>query len=186
MSLEIFINEAASVSMAPCAKTISSCAESAANLLPMRAEGQSGEFRDLLGGALGEFGMRVQAGADGGAADGQIVESVEHLFEALDVALEQASPAAEFLADGERHGVLQVGAADLDDVVELLGLGGNGVVHVLYGGNQRVLHALGGGNVHGGRKRVVRRLRHVDVIVGMNRLLRSEYRRRRFRWRGWR
>src|SRR5208282_4537959 len=33
MSLEIFISEAASVCMAPCAKTISSCAESAANLL---------------------------------------------------------------------------------------------------------------------------------------------------------
>src|SRR5579864_7206588 len=33
MSLEIFMNDAASVSSAPCPKTISSCAESAANLL---------------------------------------------------------------------------------------------------------------------------------------------------------
>src|ERR1017187_7282925 len=34
MSLEIFISEAARVSIAPCANTISSCAERAANLLP--------------------------------------------------------------------------------------------------------------------------------------------------------
>src|SRR6266446_8537272 len=33
ISLEIFIKDAASVSKAPCANTISSCAESAANLL---------------------------------------------------------------------------------------------------------------------------------------------------------
>ena len=129
MSFEIFISEAASVSSAPCAKTISSCAESAANLLRMRAEGKSGEFGDLLRGALGKFGMRVQPGADRGSADGQIVKPVEHLLQALDVALQQAGPAAEFLAEGERHGVLQVGAADLHDVVEFLRLGGDRVVH---------------------------------------------------------
>src|SRR5579863_1230152 len=39
MSFEIFISEAASVSIAPCAKTISSCAESAANLLPCERKG---------------------------------------------------------------------------------------------------------------------------------------------------
>ena len=50
--------------------------------IAMRAKRQVGELRDLLGGALGEFGMRVQAGADGGAADGQIVNAVERLLEA--------------------------------------------------------------------------------------------------------
>ena len=39
MSLEIFMNDAARVSIAPCAKTISSCAESAANLLPWERKG---------------------------------------------------------------------------------------------------------------------------------------------------
>ena len=43
----------------------------------MRAEGQAGELGDFLRGAFGEFGMRVEAGADGGAADGEIVEAVE-------------------------------------------------------------------------------------------------------------
>ena len=43
----------------------------------MRAEGKSGELGDFAGGAFGEFGMGVEAGADGGAADGQIVETGE-------------------------------------------------------------------------------------------------------------
>src|SRR5439155_23206827 len=42
MSFEIFMNEAARVSSAPCAKTISSCAESAANLLPCDRKGKIG------------------------------------------------------------------------------------------------------------------------------------------------
>ncbi len=40
MSLEIFISDAASVSIAPCAKTISSCADSAANLLRCERKGR--------------------------------------------------------------------------------------------------------------------------------------------------
>ena len=43
----------------------------------MRAERQAGELGDFLRGAFGEFGMGVEAGADGGAADGEIVEAVE-------------------------------------------------------------------------------------------------------------
>src|SRR4051812_24083958 len=90
-------------------------------LVGMRAEGKSGELGDLLRGAFGEFGMGVESGADGGATDGEVVESVENLLETLDVAIEKIGPATEFLANGERHCVLQVRAADLDDVVEFLG-----------------------------------------------------------------
>ena len=95
----------------------------------MRAEGKSGKFGDFLRGAFGEFRMRVQAGAYGGAADGEIVKPVEDLLQPLDVAIEQTGPAAEFLADGQRDGVLQVGAANLDDVFEFFGLGVNSVAH---------------------------------------------------------
>ena len=41
-------------------------------------------------------------------------------------------------------------------------------------------------DVHRGRERVVRRLAHVDVIVGMNRLLGAELAAEQSRWRGWR
>ena len=142
-------------------------------LVAVRAEGKSGEFGDLLGCALGKFRMRVQPGAYGGSADRQIVESFERLLQALDVALQQAGPAAEFLPDGQGHGVLQMRAANLDDVVKFLRLGGDRIVNGLDRRNQRILHPVGGRDVHRGGKRIVRRLRHVHVIVGMDRLLRS-------------
>src|ERR1051326_2844609 len=116
--------------------------------------------------------MGVEAGTDGSAADREVVETVERLLETLDIAVEEAGPAAELLSDREWDGVLQVRAADLDDGVELLRLGKDGVAHAGDRGDESVFHALGGGNVHGGGKSVVRGLRHVDVIVGMDGLLR--------------
>ena len=43
-------------------------------------------------------------------------------------------------------------------------------------GNEALFHVDGRGDAHGRRKRVVRRLRHVDVIVGMNRRVAAERR----------
>ena len=77
MSLAIFISEAARVFKAPVAKTISSCADRRGEFVGVRAEGQAGELSDFLCGALGEFGVSVEAGAYGGATDGQIVEAIE-------------------------------------------------------------------------------------------------------------
>ncbi len=59
-------------------------------------------------------------------------------------------------------------------------LGPNRVVHRLDGGNQGVLHPLRGRDVHGGGERIVGGLRHVDVVIGMNRLLRSQFAARQF------
>ena len=134
----------------------------------------------FLRGALGEFGVRVQSGADRRAADGQVVKPVQGLLHALDIAMQQACPAAEFLSEGERHGILQVSAADFYDVLEFFSLGCNRIVTALDSGNQRVLHPFRGCDVHGGGEGIVRRLRHVDVIVGMNRLLRSQHAARQF------
>ena len=74
-------------------------------LIGMRTKRQMGQLGNFARGALGEFGMRVEAGAHGGAANGQIVEAVERLFEARDVAFEQAGPASKFLADGQGRGI---------------------------------------------------------------------------------
>src|SRR5229473_1171829 len=124
----------------------------------MRAERQTGELGDFLCGALGEFGMGVEAGADGGAADGEIVEAVEGDGDAAAVAVEKIDVAGKFLAEGERRGVLQMGAADFYDVGEFLGFGVEGVAEILYGGGKRV---VGG-------------LRHIYIVIGMNRLLAAQ------------
>src|SRR6185312_17389287 len=97
----------------------------------MGAEGKPCKFGDLFCRALGEFRMRVQARAYRSPADGEIVKTIEGLLQALDVPLQQAGPAAEFLSESQGHGVLQMGATDLDDIAEFYGLGCNGIVHCL-------------------------------------------------------
>src|SRR5277367_7057844 len=89
----------------------------------MRAEREVGEFGDFLCGAFGEFGMGVEAGADSGPADGEIVEAVESHGDAAAVAVEQIDVAGKFLAEGEGCGVLQMRAADFYNVGKFPGFG---------------------------------------------------------------
>src|SRR5207237_9966964 len=84
----------------------------------MRAEGQPGEFGDFARGAFGEFEMGVEAGADGSAADGEIVEAVESDGDAATIAVKHIDVAGKFLAERERRGVLQVAAGELEEVRE--------------------------------------------------------------------
>src|SRR5882672_2479324 len=95
----------------------------AGEFVGMRTERQAAEFADFARGAFGKFGMRVEASADGGAADGEVVESIQCLSDSVEVAVEQADPAGKFLLHGERCCVLQMGAGDFDDRAELLGFG---------------------------------------------------------------
>src|SRR2546426_380743 len=108
-----------------------------------------------LGGTLRELGMRVQPRSDRGSADGEVVEAVERLLQALDVALQQTGPAAELLPEGQGDGVLQVRAADLYYVAEFLRFGRDRVVNALDRRNQRFLHAFRRRDVHGSRERIV-------------------------------
>ena len=89
----------------------------------------------------------------------------------FEVGVELGDVAREFLAERQRHRVHQVGAADFDDVGELLGLGVQRVAQLLHRGHQQVDDLLGRRDMHRGRKRVVGGLRHIDVVVGMDRLL---------------
>jgi len=90
---------------------------------------------------------------------------------ALDVAVELSDVAGELLAQSERSSILQVGAANLDQVLELLDLLLQSVAQGLEGGQEGVLELDNGGNVHDGREGVVGGGRHVDVIVGVDGLL---------------
>ena len=83
-----------------------------------------------------------------------------------DVLLDGGVKAVELLAERHRHRVLQLGAADLEHVGEFDRLGFEGEGEILQRLDQRR-----GGEDHGepqrGRIGVVGRLRHVDVVVGM-------------------
>src|SRR4026208_91793 len=89
----------------------------------MRSEWLAGEFGNLLGGAFAEFGMSIQSRTDRGAPDGECPQSREHLLQAFQIRVEQRDVAGEFLTQRDRRSVLQVGAANLYDGIELLALG---------------------------------------------------------------
>src|SRR5258708_35167522 len=111
----------------------------------MRAKRQAAEFADLARGAFGEFGMGVESGADSGSADGEVVEAIEGLRHADEVAVEQADPAGKFMFDGERSCVLQMGAADFDDARKFFGFGVESVEKFFYGGEKEARGVRGGG-----------------------------------------
>src|SRR5260370_40346018 len=121
----------------------------------MRTEGETCELGDFAGGSFGKFGMGIEAGADGGAADGEIVEAVEGHGDAAAVAIEHVDVAGKFLAEGERRGVLQVSAADFYDVGELFGFGVERVAKSLDGREQAARGFRGCGEGRGGGRRVV-------------------------------
>ena len=75
------------------------------------------------------------------------------------------------MAKGERHRILQVGAANLHDVLPGLTLRGERLAESLDFRQQSVLDAGGSSNVDRCWEGVVGRLRAVDVIVWMNRLM---------------
>ena len=72
----------------------------------MRSEWKPREFGNFLRSALSELRMRVQACTHCGSANGEVIETTERLFQALDVALQQAGPAAKFLPKRQGHSIL--------------------------------------------------------------------------------
>src|SRR3546814_11620827 len=65
----------------------------------------------------------------------------------------------------QRRRILQMGAADLDDVVPAGGMGGEQAVQMAKRRHQTAGHLARGGDVHCGGEAVIRRLAHVDMVV---------------------
>ena len=137
-------------------------------------EGQAGEGGDLGRGRRRKTRRRVDAGADRRAAERQAIDAAQRLLDALAVVAQHAGVAGPFLSQGERRRILHVGAANLDDVPPGIRLGGDGVAQLVDGRQQPRRHGDRNGDVHRRGKRVVRRLRHVHVIVRMHRRLAAE------------
>src|SRR5262245_13030104 len=115
---------------------------------------------DRLADTAGELRMRVEARADGGAADGELVQAGARHEERVLRGFELRYIARELLSESQGRGVLQVRAADLDDAVEGRGLRGERFLQRLDRGG----HVADGerrGDVHRGGKDVVRRLAEV-------------------------
>jgi hypothetical protein len=132
-------------------------------------EGQTGAVGQLVRHPGAEFRMGVQAGADRGAADRQRMYCRQCCDDGRAGQRELGGVAGEFLAQRQRRGILQMGAADLDDVGEGDRLVGQLRVQRVECRHQRAPDGVGGGHVHGRREHVIRRLAHVHIVVRVQR-----------------
>src|SRR6185295_3004273 len=118
--------------------------------------------------------LGIETGADGGPALRQELYLREDLLQARDSELDLCCIAGELLAEGERRRVLGVRAPDLDDAGPGARLLRQRLVEVLQGRKQPLVDLERTCDVHGRREGVIRGLREVDVIVGIDGLLRSQ------------
>ena len=186
-SLAILVSDAASVFSAPWAKTIASCAASASNLFGAETNGRPVRAASSAATRGAEVGRRVQAGADRRAAERQLAQVRQGGAHVRQAVVELGDPAGDLLAERERRRVLQVGAADLDDVGELLAPWRRASPAAPRGREcRRSRRRLDRGDAHRRREDVVRRLAAVDVVVRMHEPAFAERRRRAAARRGWR
>ena len=128
-------------------------------------EAEPGARRQFGGDAGGKFRMRVQAGADRGAAGGQQQQAGQGVLDQLFGVLELCHVAGKLLAQRQRRRILQVSAADLDDGGEVARLRRQRGAQLRQRRQHRLRHGQRRGHVHRGGKDIVRRLPHVDVVV---------------------
>ena len=127
-----------------------------------------GEIGNLPGHPFSEALRGVQPGADGRTPQRQLPQTGERQLQHLTIPLQAGTPAGNFLGEGNRDGVLQVGSAGLHRVAVLRLQMQEGLHQSVHGGDHPILNGVYGGNVHGGGKGVVGGLAHVDVVVGMH------------------
>ena len=131
----------------------------------------AGHLGDLLSNTLGETLEAVQAGADSGTTLSQHAQTGKSRLDTLNAVLELGHVARELLTKSQRSGILQVSATNLDDLLERLALGLDGVLEGDKGRQKRLLEVQNGGDVHDSGEGVVGRGSHVDVVVGVDGLL---------------
>ena len=94
-----------------------------------------------------------------------------YIFQALDAVLDLAGVTAEFLAESNWCGVLEVRATDLEDVIELLRLSEQRLMQLVERWNQLMDYAVQRCEMNRGGNNVVARLALIDMIVRMDRLV---------------
>ena len=133
----------------------------------------TGALGELDDHPVGESGGSVEPGADSGTAEGQLRQPRHGRSNTLLAVSDLLGIARELLPEPDGHRILEMGAPDLDHVVELASLRLEGLGQM----GERRLQIFGhrpiGRQVNGRRDDVVRGLTGVDVVVGMDRCLRA-------------
>ena len=132
------------------------------------AEVHAGDVANLQRHGLAELLGGVQPRADGGAAQGQVFHELRGGHDHGLAAFKHAHPAADLLSQREGSGVLQMGAADLDQVHVALGLFLQALMHLFKAGNDLFFDSQHGGDVKRRGIGVVAALAAVHVVVGVD------------------
>src|SRR5262249_59646654 len=104
----------------------------------------------------------------------QAVYALQSCFYSVQIIGQHAAVARPFLTQRQWSGILHVCASDLDDAIPFPRFRSNCITESGNCGYETLFHIHGGGDAHGRRERVVRRLRHVDMVIGMHRSMASE------------
>ena len=138
-------------------------------------ERQAGNLGDLCRHAAVPADARVQAGSYCRAALCQFVDFGQNLVNPQYSLADLMGISAEFLPQRQGGGILGMGAADLDDVLELHRLVDQGGMQLCQTGQQDIACHHADGHMHRRRKGVVGTLAHVHVVIGVNRFFRSHH-----------
>ena len=138
------------------------------NAVRALAQLQSGQLLEVLDHQLRVAGLGVEPGAHGGPADPEVAQVVGGTGQAGAVALDGVAVGGEFLAEADRGRILEVGAAGLEHVVERFGSSAERGAQAVEG-RQQIGQQAQRAEPDGRGDHVVGGLRHVDVIVGVNR-----------------
>jgi hypothetical protein len=131
----------------------------------------AGQLADFDGNGLVETLEGVQTSTNGSATLCKVAQVRQRSIDALNVAVKLGNVARELLAKSKRGGVLEMGTSDLDDVLEVLNLLLESVTEAFQGREESVLEFHNSGDVHGSGERIVGGSGHVDVVIGVDRLL---------------
>ena len=126
-----------------------------------------GELHQLGHNLSAEIGWGIQASAYRGTTDRHLTKARQRGLDPLNTGGNLPGITAKLLAQRHRHRIHQVSAARLHHMLPLLGLRSQRIMQHLQRWNEHGHGSLGGGNVGGGRERIVRRLAHIHMIVGV-------------------
>ena len=138
------------------------------------AEGSSRQLGDLCCNSFGEPLVGIDAGPHSCATDAETHHPCQRCLQAVDVVLQHVDITRDFLAQGQWRRILQMRAPNLDQVFPLIGFALQGFPELRKAWKQRFTDSQDGCDVHCRREAVIGRLAHVDVVVGMHRLLAAQ------------
>src|SRR5262245_55058200 len=114
--------------------------------------------------------MTIETGADRCAAERDFCKRFLCMLRSLDAELDLTRIASELLSESHRCGVLQMGATDLHDLVELLRLPIEGFVQVGECRKELMLHHFGRCDVNCRGNDIVTGLAEIHMVIWMYQL----------------